>query len=126
MGKIHIYSGDIFPEAFNGIRAEISFLGKESGSGIPNVKIYDSSEARKGLEQLKRWVSTGAFKVVVLSGFGEALEKGNKAHLLEWIIDHSTEPGFPELVLILDGSDSIDGLKTDVIDVEGVKRIATT
>ena len=123
MAKIHIYQGDVNPAVFSGLRAEISFSEERCDSGAPNLKLFAAEEAKKGLEQLKRWVSTGAFKVIAINGLSEALEKGNKAHLLEWIQDHSTEPDFPSLILLGEKNNKVDGLFCDVVDSDGVKKI---
>ena len=123
MARIHIYKGALTADAFAGCRAEISFSGSPSECAIPNSKVFSSDEVRKGLEQMKRWVSTGAFKAIVISGLSEALEKGDKAHLLEWIQDHSTEPDFPSLILIGEKGDRIEGLITDVIEESDLKNL---
>lgn len=126
MSKIHIYKGDFDKDVFSAIRAELSFSGSSSDFGAANVKLFTADEARRGLEQLKRWVSTGAFKAIAITGLSEALEKGDKAHLIEWLQDHSTEPDFPQLVLLGESQDKIEGLSTDIVDAGGVRKILTT
>ncbi len=63
------------------------------------IKKFSKEEGSKGFEQLKRWLSVSSFEVIVLSGFEKALPYIDKAHILEWIEDHSKEWGFPFLVL---------------------------
>lgn len=126
MARIHIYKGAVNVEAFKGLRAEISYMSDGGVTGALNTKIFSAEEARKGLEQLKRWVSTGSFSVIAINGLSSALERGSKNHLLEWIQDHSTEPDFPDLILLGEKEDKIEGLLTDVIDENGIGRLLNT
>ena len=102
MSGIYIYKGKAEPELFKGVKAMLAFGDYDGSLGIANTKHFTLDEARKGLEQLKRWVSTGAFGCVLLSGFIKALERGNSEHIKEWLSDHSSEPDFPTLILVSD------------------------
>ncbi len=102
MGKIVLYRGDIEPFSLSFIKAEITFSPNPRNTGINNRKSFKSEDAGKGLEQLKRWVSTGAFQTVVIEDLYNALEKGAKEHVSEWISDHIPEPDSPSLVLVED------------------------
>lgn len=102
MGKIVLYKGEIDSAALSAIRAEISFSSNPRDTGIINRKCFKPEEAKKGLEQLKRWVSTGAFKAVLIENLYEALEISAKEHVSEWISDHIPEHDAPSLVIIED------------------------
>lgn len=106
MSSIYIYKGPVDASRLSGVKAMISFVPDSTVTSVANTKHFAPDEARKGLEQLKRWVSVGSFKVILLEGFVNALEKGNTEHIIQWLEDHSTEPGFPNLVLIGDSSSS--------------------
>jgi len=102
MGKLILYKGELEAAALSSIRAEISFSSNPRNIGIINRKCFKREEANKGLEQLKRWVSTGAFKAVLIEDLYEALEAGSKEHVSEWISDHIPEYDAPSLVIVED------------------------
>lgn len=127
MSRIYIYKGNLDSSLFIGVKAMLVFGNTPVGISISNTKHFAIDEARKGLEQLKRWVSTGAFKTVVLSNFLSAMENGNTAHILEWLEDHSSEPDFPTLVLVNDKeSDVLSSLSRIVDSEEELGKIINT
>jgi cob(I)alamin adenosyltransferase len=67
-------------------------------------------ECRKGWEQVKRWISTGAFDMIVLDEFTYALSLGlvDSGEVLMWIEDHRGKSGFPHLVIT--GRNAPEGL----------------
>ena len=127
MRRIYIYKGNVEDLDLSTVKAMISFAQTSAVKGIATVKSFSSDEARKGLEQLKRWVSTGSFRTVVLEGFVSALEKGNTSHILEWIEDHSSEPDFPTLLLVGDTSvGAMAGLTTNLETQDEVIKVINT
>lgn len=127
MAKIYICKEIINKDLLSNIKAMITFSETPSITGIANTKHFNSDEARKGLEQLKRWVSTGAFKYILIDNFLEALEKGNSEHIKEWLADHSSEPDFPSLILVGDrSSEGLGPLAKIVSDEEELKKILNT
>ena len=121
-----IYKGKVDSTLFSGVKAMLTF---DDGNdlGIANVKHFSFDEARKGFEQLKRWVSTGAFDTLVLKGFVGALENANKKHILEWLEDHLTEPDFPTLIFIGESETScIEAFSNVVNNEEELKNILNT
>lgn len=100
MGKIVLYKGEVKPLEFGFFKAEITFSDQSKATGIINRKHFSKTEANKGLEQLKRWVSTKAFSAVVIEDLYDALSLGAKEHISEWISDHIPDYDAPSLVLI--------------------------
>ena len=105
MKKIYLYSGERKPEILGHIRAEVTFSDHTAFYGIMNRKIFRPSEANKGLEALKRWISTGAFHSILIEDLSAALLSENGDHIAEWISEHAEEPDSPFLIL-LDDRDS--------------------
>jgi cob(I)alamin adenosyltransferase len=60
-----------------------------------------AAECRKGWEQVKRWISTGVFDMIILDEFTYALSMGlvDPDEVLMWIADHKGKSGFPHLVI---------------------------
>lgn len=124
MGKIVLYKGEIDSSVLSFLRTEITFSTHPKNTGIINRKSFKPEEANKGLEQLKRWVSTGAFKAVVIENLYEALELGAKEHVSEWISDHILEFDAPSLVILEDEEDPEFLFKTvDAKTVEELKDL---
>ncbi len=124
MNKIICYTGVVDTETFRSVKAEIDFGNPGKQTGIVNRKTYSESEIRKGFEQLKRWVSTGAFKAIVLANFFTALKRfDSNGHILEWVSEHSEEPDFP-LLIVLDQED-MKGLPLKVSSVETAEELRT-
>ncbi|GEM_PF-2733007 len=102
MSGIYIYRGEIEPDMFKDVKAMLVLGDKAHALAIANTKKFCLGEAKKMFEQLKRWVSTGSFGSILISGFSKAMEESCAPHIIEWLSDHSSEPGFPTLVLIDD------------------------
>ncbi len=59
-------------------------------------KKYKETKADAAFSQLKRWVSSEAFdQVFVLNG----LDVFEKELVFEWLFDHKTKVGFPNLII---------------------------
>lgn len=57
--------------------------------------------AKKGWEQVKRWVSTAMFDMIVLDEFTYTLSLGylETEQVCTWLADHKDKEGFPHLVI---------------------------
>jgi cob(I)alamin adenosyltransferase len=57
--------------------------------------------AAKGWEQIKRWISTGAFTMILLDEFTYTLTLGylDTEQVCLWLEDHKGKEGFPHLVI---------------------------
>ena len=83
---------------------QLGITWKHFGSGF--TWIGDNAEtnaqlASKGWEQVKRWISTGAFDLIVLDEFTYTLAYGylDTEQICTWIEDHKGKEGFPHLVI---------------------------
>lgn len=110
MSKIAFYKGDGDISSFT--TAYKSAMIKFEGGllfPLPLTKRFAAGEEKKGYEQLKRWVSSSAFSLIVLDGFGDAFALMNdKAEVVKWISEHSSEPDFPFLLIT---GKAIDGIE---------------
>lgn len=57
--------------------------------------------AKQGWEQVKRWISSGSFDLIVLDEFTYTLSLGylDTAEICIWLSDHKMKEGFPHLVI---------------------------
>lgn len=79
---------------------------------LPLTKRFSEGEEKKGYEQLKRWVSSAAFSLIVLDGFGDAFSAMDKADVVKWLTEHEDEPDFP--LLLITGK-AVEGLEYKTI-----------
>lgn len=67
---------------------------------LPNspvsYKRYKDTKAEIAFSQLKRWISSEAFDQVFILG---GLDIFNKNLVFEWIFDHKSKTGFPNLII---------------------------
>lgn len=54
----------------------------------PRTKRFREGEGRKLFETLKRFVSSGDFSVILVSGFDNVLSSCDRAEVCQWIDDH--------------------------------------
>lgn len=108
MGKIFYYTGleDVSALANAYKLADIRFEGGRL-LPLPLTKRFGKGEEKKGYEQLKRWVSSAAFSLIVLDGFGSAFACMDQADVIKWLTEHEDEPDFP--LLLITGNE-IEGL----------------
>lgn len=113
MGKIFHYGGD---GDISGLNTSYKMADIRFATGtlfpLPLTKRFGEGEEKKGYEQLKRWVSSAAFSLIVLDGFGDAFEQMDKADVVKWLTEHEDEPDFP--VLLITGK-AVEGLKYSTI-----------
>ncbi len=127
MNKIYRYSGVITPESLGCIRAEISFSQHPVYAGVRNRKLFRPDEASKGVEVLKRWISTGTFSAILIEGLSSALEAEGGRHAAEWISDHAAEPSSPLLILIGDDDSYAFPFSTETLDsADGLLNVLNT
>ena len=57
--------------------------------------------AKKGWQQVKRWISSGSFDLIVLDEFTYTLSLGylDSNEVCAWLDDHRRNDGFPHLVI---------------------------
>ncbi len=83
---------------------KLGVVWKSFGSGFTwvgdNAKT-NATLAAKGWEQVKRWISTSAFDLIVLDEFTYTLSLGylDAEAVCLWLADHKAEKGFPHLVI---------------------------
>ena len=110
MDKMVFVTGDV-KDRIEGRKAALLRFGVGSGVILPTVKSFGSQEGKKGFEQLKRYVSSEAFEVIVLDGFALALKDDEIKEITIWLNDHATAPGFPQLLFLGEGRERFSELK---------------
>lgn len=83
---------------------KLGVVWKSFGSGFTWVgdnEKTNASLAVKGWEQVKRWISTSSFDLIVLDEFTYTLSLGylDTKEVCLWLADHRAEKGFPHLVI---------------------------
>ena len=73
----------------------IAFSGR---SAVKAGRMQAASSPNNGMEVLKRFISSSAFSVIVLSGFTDVMQD-IKPSGLAWLSDHLSEPGMPVVVI---------------------------
>lgn len=100
MKKIVFYEGDI--KAFvNGRKAVLLKFGP-SELVLEGVltKVFSGQDAKKGFEQIKRFISSASFEVMVLDGFADVLENSSyKEEIIIWLNDHQSNDDFPHIAI---------------------------
>ncbi|MCH3917030.1 MAG: hypothetical protein LKE40_06150 [Spirochaetia bacterium] len=75
--------------------AVIDFSGS-AATGNTSCRRYAAGDGIKAYEQLKRWVSSGAFAQIAVVDGAKELEHDK---FIDWIIDHKTKDDFPDLFI---------------------------
>lgn len=106
----------------------LGVVWKSFGSGFTwvgdNAKA-NATLAAKGWEQVKRWISTSAFDLIVLDEFTYTLSLGflDVEEVCHWLADHKAEKGFPHLVITgRDAPPSLISIADMVSEVHTVKH----
>ncbi len=107
---------------------KLGVVWKNFGSGFTwvgdNAKTNEALVI-KGWEQVKRWISTSAFDLIVLDEFTYALTLGylDTETVCHWLADHKAEKGFPHLVITgRDAPQSLVSIADIVSEVHMVKH----
>jgi cob(I)alamin adenosyltransferase len=83
---------------------QLGVTWKQFGAGFTwegeNDKL-NAELAKRGWEQVKRWISASAFDLIVLDEFTYTLALGylDTEEVCTWIADHRSKEGFPHLVV---------------------------
>ena len=107
---------------------QLGITWKHFGSGFTWVgdnAATNAQLAKKGWEQVKRWISTTAFDLIVLDEFTYALAYGylDTEQVCTWIEDHKGKEGFPHLVITgREAPASLIGIADVVSDIQEVKH----
>lgn len=86
------------------VAKQLGVTWKQFGAGFTwegeNGKL-NAELAKRGWEQVKRWISAGAFDLIVLDEFTYTLSLGylDTAEVCTWIADHRNEADFPHLII---------------------------
>lgn len=86
------------------IAKQLGVVWKSFGSGFTWVGDNAKTNAElaiKGWEQVKRWISTASFDLIVLDEFTYTLSLGylDTQEICRWLADHKQNKGFPHLVI---------------------------
>lgn len=114
MKKILLFEGDA--AAFISGRKAALLRFSDNALTLSGVlaKDFTGMDARRGFEQLKRFVSSASFEVIVLDGFAPALSvSSHKEDIIMWLNDHSSEPDFPTLLITGGGGELLPGLNAE-------------
>ncbi len=89
MARMVVYEGsDICGELSSMKAAVISYSSAFKAPAGILEKSFGKGGAAQAVSQMKRWISSASFDVVVFAGFGEALSELKDDDLLFWIKDH--------------------------------------
>lgn len=100
MQKIVIYEGDAFARLLSSYHGALLSIGPDALSlSVKTRKVFSEGAALQAWEQLKRWISTGAFSLIILEHFTDAFSALDEKDVSIWLKDHSSEPDFPSLVM---------------------------
>ncbi len=86
------------------VALQLGVTWKQFGAGFTwegeNDKL-NAELAKRGWEQVKRWISASAFDMIVLDEFTYTLSLGylDTDEVCTWIADHRGKDGFPHLVI---------------------------
>lgn len=107
---------------------KLGVVWKNFGSGFTwvgdNAKT-NADLAIKGWEQVKRWISTSSFDLIVLDEFTYTLSLGylDVEEICLWLTDHKHKKGFPHLVITgRDAHPSLISIADMVSEVHMVKH----
>ncbi|ADY13782.1 cob(I)yrinic acid a,c-diamide adenosyltransferase [Sphaerochaeta globosa] len=86
------------------IAKQLGVTWKHFGAGFTwegDNNTVNAELAKRGWEQVKRWISASAFDVIVLDEFTYTLNFGylDTDEVCTWISDHRSKEGFPHLVI---------------------------
>ena len=107
---------------------QLGVVWKSFGSGFTWVGDNAKTNAElaiKGWEQVKRWISTSSFDLIVLDEFTYTLNLGylNTDEVCLWLADHKQKKGFPHLVITgRDAPPSLVSIADMVSEVQMVKH----
>ncbi|MBI9095050.1 MAG: cob(I)yrinic acid a,c-diamide adenosyltransferase [Sphaerochaeta sp.] len=107
---------------------QLGVVWKSFGSGFTWVGDNAKTNAElaiKGWEQVKRWISTSSFDLIVLDEFTYALSLGylDTEDVCLWLADHKQKKGFPHLVITgRDAPPSLVSIADMVSEVHMVKH----
>ena len=107
---------------------QLGVVWKSFGSGFTWVGDNAKTNAElaiKGWEQVKRWISTSSFDLIVLDEFTYTLSLGylDTESVCTWLRDHKSEKGFPHLVITgRDAPASLISIADMVSEVRMVKH----
>ncbi|WP_320127946.1 cob(I)yrinic acid a,c-diamide adenosyltransferase [uncultured Sphaerochaeta sp.] len=85
--------------------------------------------AFKGWEQVKRWISTGAFDMIILDEFTYTLSLGylDTEQICLWLEDHKGKKDFPHLVITgRDAPEKLLSIADMVSEIQEIKHHMTT
>ena len=88
----------------------------ESNLVLPGIltKSFSSSDAKKGFEMLKRYISSASFDVIILDGFALSLASSSyKDDIIVWLNDHQENDDFPLLIITRGGKEEVGNLKAE-------------
>ena len=89
MAKIVVYEGlDIRKDIIGRKAAVIDYNAGFSDMDGVIVKSFAKNEASQAFSQMKRWISSASFDILVFSGFLEAFSDFGDDDILFWIKDH--------------------------------------
>ncbi len=83
---------------------QLGVLWKQFGSGFSwedDNDVKNAELARKGWQQVKRWISSASYDFIVLDEFTYTLSLGylDCEEVCLWLADHKDKEGFPHIVI---------------------------
>ncbi len=121
MDKIFLYSGSDPLEKLLG-RTRSAYLTFSPDADAPTSAAFKRAESREaGVSQIKRWVSTNSFSLIVIEDLTKAFEGSDISSFLLWLKDHAED--FEGPFVLIKESDSSPQIQAISHEIENLDEV---
>ncbi len=97
MEKIFLYDGDDVISILSTVKSAVLSFSQSPISSSVMTKRAESLDG--GISQIKRWISTSAFRLILIEDLSEASKGQDVSSFLSWLKDHAEDYEGPFIVI---------------------------
>lgn len=106
MDKIYLYDGDDVEKVLESVKSAVLSFSSEPMKSSVMTKI--ASDRESGISQIKRWISTSSFRLILIEDLSLAFKDKDITSFMLWLKDHAED--FDGPFIIIREKESLDGV----------------
>ena len=119
MDKIYLYDGADLDVLLKNTKSAILSFSETPMMTDTLLKRAESVDG--GVSQIKRWISTSSFSLIVIEDLSSAFRDRDVSQFLFWLKDHAEDFGGP--LIVIKESESLDAVRKISRKVDSIEEI---
>ena len=119
MNKIFLYGKDDVEPVLRKVKSAV--LSLSSSPIRTDVLVKNIQDREGGISQIKRWISTASFRLILIEGLSDAFKDKDVSSFMMWLKDHAED--FEGPYIIIKENESLAGVSNVAMKIDNIDEL---